>query len=540
MTRAQRPGLPVPERPAVPQPADPPPGSMVARPAATGPAPKPSKLTRGDALALVAVLSATFMAILDVFIVNVAAPDLRRDLRASDSDLQLVLGAYTLTYAVLLITGSRLGRAYGHVRLFRLGMTGFVTASVLCACAPSPGWLITARALQGISSAAVMPQVLSIVQLRFVDEARARALGYYAAVVSFASVTGQVAGGLIVTADPLGLGWRAVFLINVPIGVAALLLGRVALREAPPLPAPVADLRGLLTLTGGLVAVVFALIRGREAGWPPTLVLLGVVGIALLALFRHVETRSGTVAPLVDFAIFRLPYVRVGLVGVFLTQVSAGSLFLLLTLYLQDGLGLNALDSGLAFVPFGLGTALSSLTFRWLPNRLARAAPVLGALLFTGHFAALALLLPGTTEYPDVAAGTVLLVGGAALGWAFSPVLALILGRVPAEMASAASGLFSTTVQLAYLTGFAALGTVWFALAGSGSDAATATRAFTTCLWVCTGLTLLSLEALRRLRRQADGTPGRGKGPGGARHSDKSPRALRLRPTSTRASWTAQ
>ncbi|NEB80495.1 MFS transporter, partial [Streptomyces sp. SID14478] len=204
-------------------PRSPTPGSSKAPGTDNGPA-----AGRGRLLAV--VLAAQFMAVLDVFIVNVAAPTIRTDLDASGAALQLVVAGYTITYAVLLITGARLGDLFGHRRAVLGGLAVFTAASLACGLAQSGGQLIAFRMLQGVGSALMIPQVLSLIQRHFAGEARTRALGAYAAVLAVGAAAGQVLGGVLVSADLFGTGWRAVFLVNVPVGLALLALGR---RELP-------------------------------------------------------------------------------------------------------------------------------------------------------------------------------------------------------------------------------------------------------------------------------------------------------------------
>ncbi|HVU92437.1 MAG TPA: MFS transporter, partial [Jatrophihabitans sp.] len=224
--------------------------------------------TRRPGAILTVLLLGQFMAILDVSIVNVAAPTLRADLHASGAGLQLSVAGYTITYAVLLITGARLGDRIGHGYAFRYGLVGFTLASLACGLAPNTGTLIAFRMVQGAGAALMMPQVMSLIQRTFDGTARARALSLYSAVIAGGAVVGQVLGGVIVSADLFGTGWRPVFLVNVPIGVALSLL---AVRD---LPADRGqrnrglDPAGVVTLSAAVLLLVVPLVLGHEEHWP--------------------------------------------------------------------------------------------------------------------------------------------------------------------------------------------------------------------------------------------------------------------------------
>ncbi len=219
-------------------------------------------------LALAVVVSASFMAIFDQFVVNVAIPTMQRDLHASFAQIQFVIAGYALAYAVTLITGGRLGDIYGRKRLFMLGMAGFTLASALCGLAPGPELLVGARLVQGFGAALMSPQVLSIIQVTFPPEERSKALGVYGAVIGIASLAGQALGGFLIRADLFGLGWRIVFLINLPIGGAALIAARALVPETRSAAATRLDLGGVAIVTAGLFLLTFPLVEGRDAGWP--------------------------------------------------------------------------------------------------------------------------------------------------------------------------------------------------------------------------------------------------------------------------------
>ena len=302
---------------------------------------------------LIVLLCGQFMALLDVTIVNVAMPTIGRSLHASGAELQLVIAGYTVSYAMLLITGARLGDLIGRRRMFLLGVAGFSLASLACGLAPNVGVLIAARFVQGAAAAAMMPQIMTVIQLRFSGAERARALSAYTAILSSGFVAGQVIGGLLVTADLFGASWRPVFLVNVPIGLAVLLvLPRVMPADVPGRSKRL-DLPGLLVAVPAVCLVVLPLMLGHQENWPAwSLACIGA-GLALVPVFlyteRTVASRGGH--PLLSVAVFRAPGLVPGLAAMTLLMVTYGGFLFSFAIHLQAGLGDSALRAGLTFAP---------------------------------------------------------------------------------------------------------------------------------------------------------------------------------------------
>lgn len=289
------------------------------------------------------------MAVLDVSIVNVAAPTMRTDLGATGSGLQLVISGYTVVYAMLLITGARLGGLIGYRRLFLTGLAVFTAASLMCGLAPSTGVLIAFRLVQGAGAALMVPQVLSLIQVTFDGASRGRALGVYATVISTGAVVGQVLGGLLVTADLFGTAWRPVFLVNVPIGLALLAVGARTLPAAHVRREQGLDVPGLVTLSLAVCLLVVPLVLGHEEHWP----LWGWIAMSLSVLafcaFLVVERRAAH--PLVPGRLLRAPGVAAAASGIFLVMAAYGGWLFAMALHLQGGLGDSALRSGCLFIP---------------------------------------------------------------------------------------------------------------------------------------------------------------------------------------------
>ena len=294
------------------------------------------------------MLGAVFMSVLDGTIVNVATSTIRADLHTTGASLQLIVAGYTIAYAVLLITGARLGGRYGYRKLFVYGVAAFTIASLACGLAPNAGTLIAFRFAQGTGAAMMGPQVFSLIQTTFQGQARARALNFFSAVVALGAVIGQVVGGLLITANIAGTGWRPVFLINVPVGA---LLIFAAPRLLPDTRAPQGrklDFPGLFLLTASVLALVVPLVLGHEERWPLWSVLMLVGSAVLFAVFvlveRQVEKRGGS--PLISARVLGTPGIAfAGAALVFGMSGYLGYLFSL-AIHLQNGLGYSAAKAG--------------------------------------------------------------------------------------------------------------------------------------------------------------------------------------------------
>jgi MFS family permease len=416
---------------------------------------------------LAIVLTGQIMAIIDTNIVNVAVPSMHATLGASGAGLQLVVAGYTIAYAVLLVTGARLGDMLGHRRVFLAGTALFTLASLGCGLAPTTGALIALRFLQGVGAATMIPQVLSLIQRSYTAPGpRARAMGLYATVISGGAVLGQVLGGLLVSADVFGSSWRPVFLVNVPVGLAVLAFGRL-------LPAGrfdgarTLDLRGLAVLTPAVLALVLPLVLGQPLGWPLwgwLLLAVSVVLFALLGRVEHrVEARGGQ--PILPRSLLGLPGMIAGLGGLFVSMVVFGGWLFGLALELQDGLGDSPLRAGLTFVPCGVAFAIVSLNWRRLPVRYHERLPMIGFVV-TGA----GLVWSGLLLHSGGAGGVwlyvALAVSGAGMAGAFGALMGRVLSRVPVAIAADASGVVVTVNQLGIVVGIAAFGSLYLTTAG--------------------------------------------------------------------------
>ena len=425
-------------------------------------------------VALAVVLIAAFMQLVDISIVNVAIPSIQRDLDATYSQIQWVLAGYQLTFAVTLITGGRLGDIFGRKRLFIIGMAGFTIASALCGLAQSPGMLIGSRVLQGLMGAIMFPQTLSVIQVTFPPRERGTAFGMFGATIGLATITGPLVGGLLINGDLLGLEWRPIFLVNVPIGVIALVAAARLLQESRAPDAIRTDLVGVGIVSAGLLLLVYPLVQGRELDWPLWTFLTMAAAVPVLAVFAAWERRKTAAdgSPLVDLGLFRQRAFVAGLLvaGIFFMGIPA--FFLTFTLWLQIGLGFTALHAGLTAIPFAVGSALASTASVRLAPRLGRRILSLGTLLITigmaGVIATVDRYGGATHSWQLIPA---LAVCGLGLGSVIAPLVNVVLAGIRGQDAGSASGVLTTVQQLGGAVGVALIGVIFFGLLGSHAGA---------------------------------------------------------------------
>ncbi|NGO09744.1 MFS transporter [Streptomyces sp. HC44] len=463
---------------------------------ATGPSPATSKDPGTDnrpGRLLAVVLAAQFMALLDVFIVNVAVPTIGTELNASGAELQLVVAGYAITYSVLLITGARIGDRLGHRRVYLAGLTLFTAASLACGLAQGTTELIVFRLVQGAGSAVMIPQVLSLIQRNFTGEARAKALGAYSAVLATGAAAGQVLGGVLVSADLFGTGWRPVFLVNVPVGLVLLALGArvlprddVSARER----SRGLDLPGLLLLAAAVSLLTVPLVLGQEKDWPLWSWLSLAAAVVFFAVFCVYESwlsrRGG--APLIAPRVLRHPGIGLAVFRIMAVMAVNGGFLFALTLHVQGGLDYSALRAGLTFAPTAVVFGVVGLTWRNWPASWQRALIPAGFALAALSMAGVGLALRDGRETGFWLYVAFVGVGvGLALG--FSPTLTRALATVRPEDAADASGLLATVTQLGQLIGVAAFGTLFLnRLESLGApEAYTSSEALLVCTFALAG-----------------------------------------------------
>lgn len=420
------------------------------------------------------ILIASFMDLLDVTIVAIAAPDIRSSLATTPSQLQWMIAAYALSLGVALITGGRIGDQYGRRRAFQLGLAGFVAASAACALAPTAGVLIATRVVQGFAAGLMVPQVFGMIRASLTPKQMGAALAAYGGMQGLASIAGPLLGGILVTADLFGLGWRTVFWVNVPVGLLALLLGRKVLPESRQDHPGRLDLIGAALLAGSLLLVLLPIVQGRSWGWPGWGWGLLTAGVAGLMIFVAVEQRvaAGGGQPVLDPKLLRNRAFRTGLGASLAFFGGIAAFFLLLSIYLQDGTGRTALATGLITLPYALGSLLTSGIGVRLAGRHGRRLLITGCLLIAASHAVMWLVVAGLDNPTWWQLGGPLLLGGCGLGLATPPLITVILAGVPARAAGSAGGVLSTVSQIGGSIGVAALGAVFFTQLDETSSAA--------------------------------------------------------------------
>lgn len=457
---------------------------------------------------LAVLLVGQFLANVDTAIVNVAGPSIQDGLGASGGETALVVSGYVVAYAVLLVTGARLGATHGYRRVFATGVLVFGVSSLMCGLTPTPVLLILARIVQGAGAALMVPQVLSAVQMHFGGRDRVRALAYYAVALSGGAVAGQVLGGLLLAADVLGLGWRPVFLINVPAALFLAVAAQLWVPDDRPRAVSSFDTRGVVLLSSAIGLLIVPLVLGPEEAWPVWSWISLAASCPLAALFVSGERRLAALGgrPLVSPHAVRPPAVRWGLLAHGLTTLTYFALLFVLAIYLQHGLGRGPAYVGLTMVSwvaaFGLaGVALSRLP---APYALVRYADVCGCLLLAVcYLAVCGYLLAGHHTGPGLLA--LLGIGGFGLGISSNSLINRMTSATAPDYATDLSGIISTNAQLSGAVGAAALGTGYLTFARTG-DAHTSAHALAATLGACAVLALVSAgAALRAVHHTAQG-----------------------------------
>ncbi|GGD61315.1 MFS transporter [Paenibacillus nasutitermitis] len=420
--------------------------------------------SRSPFIALIVVLVAVFMELLDATILSVAAPSISASLGTSESELQWTIAGYTLALGAGLIIGGRVGDQFGRRRAFLLGLAGFTIASLLCALASNPMFLISARIAQGLMASLMIPQVFGIIRSSFTSSQRAKAYGAYGGVLGLASVAGPLLGGLLVNANLFDLGWRTIFGINVPIGIIGLLLGIRFLPESREHGSTRLDLIGALLAALATVLVLLPLVQGREWGWPWWSFALLALSIPTTALFivreNRLAARGGQ--PILDPALFRIRAFTSGLSASLLFFGCIGSYFFLLSLYLQIGTERNALETGMIILPYAIGSLITSGIGVQFANRAGRALLVSGSLLLALSQLLLLFIVRNGADPSYWALALPMIIGGLGIGLTAPILVNVILAGVPVKDAGAAGAVLTTVGQIGNTTGVAILGVAYF------------------------------------------------------------------------------
>ena len=427
------------------------------------------------------VLAANVMDILDATIVNVAGPSVHRELGGSASTIQWLSAGYTLAFAVFLIAGARLGDILGRRRLFLVGSAGFTLFSAACALAPSIGVLIVARALQGAFGALMIPQGFGLMKEVFTDEAEMnKALGWFGPATALPMLAAPVLAGALVDANLWGIGWRLVFLINVPVGLVALPLAFRSLPRGATHPDIKLDVRGVALVGLALVAIIYPLIQGRTAGWPAWCFALLASGAVLLLVFLGHERRKGHDALIEPTLLINRHYLS-GVAVILAIFGAFGGLLLCVSLYGQLGEGWSPVEAGLMLTPMVVGMMLGMFASNAAVARLGRHLLHIGIALIAAGTAALALILTGAQSVStwDLVPG--LFCVGAGLGTSLGQLFRLVLASVNMNEVGSASGVLEAAQQLSSALGVALLGTIFF----STFDHNLPTDALRLTAWAC-------------------------------------------------------
>ncbi|MBB4714601.1 EmrB/QacA subfamily drug resistance transporter [Streptomyces luteogriseus] len=416
--------------------------------------------------ALAIVMTAAFMDLVDVTIVNIAIPSIRQESGASFSQIQWITAGYALAFAAGLITGGRLGDIHGRKRIFLVGIGGFTVASALCGLAVNPEMLVASRFLQGAMAALMVPQVLSIVHATFPAHERGKVFGLFGAVVGLGAVSGPLLGALLTEWNLFGWEWRSIFLINLPVGVAGLVLGSRFITESKAPRALKLDLVGVALVTLGLLMLLYPLIRGRELDWPVWGYVSMAGSLVVLAVLVAYERRKGARdgSPLVELSLFKVKSFAAGIAVQTVFGIALGVFFLVWTLYMQVGLGWRPLKAGLTGVPFSIAvSAAAGMSVQMLVPRFGRKVLQAGALVMgagvllyiweSGHYGL--AIAPWQMALP-------LVVMGVGMGLIVAPLTDAILSEVPREHAGSASGLINTVQQMGNALGLALVSVVFF------------------------------------------------------------------------------
>lgn len=447
-------------------------------------------------VALVVLLAGGFMPPLDFFIVNVALSSIQESLHANPAELELVISGYACGYGVFLTTGGRLGDLFGRRRCFMIGMAGFSLASLACGVSTSPVHLVLARIVQGSAAALLLPQVLGSIRALFPDERElARAMSAYGIMMGTAAAIGQFSGGALIQWNPAGLGWRAIFLMTVPVCAVTLLLAWRLVPETAGSKNVRLDLggAGLLSLT--LAAVVIPLSVGRQQGWPDWVFASLAAAPALAALFFWYQARltrhSGM--PLVDMTLLRIPSFRRGVLVALLFFFTT-SFYLLFGLYQQEGRGLLPLDVGLTIVPYGVGLFAGPLATAPLVRLRPRLLPIGMGIQVTFYTTVGVLVAFGIT---GAALSCAVFLAGFGQGIAFPRLFATVLGDVPSRQAGVAAGITNSAMQVGSAISVAAIGSLFFTILGNAGGERAYAHAFSISQWTLTaGLFVAMLIAL--------------------------------------------
>ncbi|WP_040518242.1 MFS transporter [Gordonia neofelifaecis] len=462
---------------------------------------------RARTIALICLLAASFMELMDATVVNVALRTMSDHLSASTTAMSWIVAGYPLAYATGLILGARLGDRFGRRRLFLIGLVAFGAMSLACGLADTAGQLVAFRILQGGAAALMIPQVLTNIQVLYPPAERGRAMGLFTSIIGIAAVAGPVLGAVITSGDWFGLSWRPVFLINVPVAVLALIAARIFIPETfAARPAPI-TLGSVALLGGSLAALTAPITFGPEHDWPAwgfAMMAVGAVGLVLFAR-RQITTARAGVEPLVPPAIFQTRSFTTGLIAFTALSIPTGGYFLVQSLHVQLDHGWSVLHTGLMWIPFSIAVPIfAGLSATVLAGRFGKRVLQAGAWVFIVGMTA--MIVADQSIHPALWFTVALAVAGAGFGLIVGAAGLLVLNDVPVALAGAASGVFNTVQALSVAVGAAVIGTLYSSVSESSGFA----DGYRAAMLAMIGLAVVGIVAAQFMPRQEISAPAEG------------------------------
>jgi EmrB/QacA subfamily drug resistance transporter len=448
---------------------------------------------------LAIAVAAQFMFGVDAFVVNVAIPTIAAELHASTAEIESVIAIYLIAYATLIVTGGRLGDIYGTKGVFLAGVFGFTLTSLWCGLAQSGPELIAARLAQGATAALMVPQVLATLHLLFADHARSRAFGIYGIVLGLAGAAGFALGGILVTLDLGGLGWRTVFFVNVPFGIAIIVAALQIMPSVPRRDGTRLDVPGAIVLFIGLLCLIGPLLFGRDLHWSPLVWLAMAAGVAIVAAFVRLEraVERGGGMPLIDLALLSDRSFMRGLAAAFFFFFANLSFYLIMTMFMQKALQIPPIQAGLVFVPLALTFVVASRLSGERAKHRGTLVLIEGCAIQIAGLAVLALTVAFVPAPSALMLALILMIFGYGQGLVMAPLSGVVLSSVKPASAGSGSGMYGTTAQIANAAGVAAIGAVFFAV--EEVHAARAALLISIALFVCSiGTSAALLSWMRR------------------------------------------
>lgn len=447
------------------------------------------KQIKSPVIAVAIIMVASFMDLLDATIISVASPAIGQDLGASSAGLQWMLAAYTLALGAGLVTGGRIGDEFGRRKVFIGGLIGFTLASFACAISPSESTLIASRVLQGLAGGFMIPQVFGIIRSSLTQNQSAKAYAVYGGVLSLASVAGPLLGGLLVDANLFSVGWRMIFLINIPIGIVAVILGLKFIPESQSQSKIKLDIIGASLISLTSLLILLPLTQGTEWGWPWWSFCILFASLPLIAIFLRYEksliAKGGQ--PILNPQLLHIRTFTAGLASSLLFFGAIGSFFFLLSLYLQLGTGRSALSTGLIILPYAIGSVITSGIGIQLVRKYGNKVLISGSLILAISLFILQITIHADSGNDYWLFALPLFIGGLGLGLTAPSLINVILSGVPRHEAGSASGVLSTITQIGSAAGVAILGLLFFSVlnnsfAHNDSTSSSYTNAFNAIL----------------------------------------------------------